>query len=80
MKFDSSRCLVGIATAFDVPAANDGVSWAAEEFRDFVDAGFPVPLMVNHEPLINSWALRRALVRRAGSPRRISGQGPAVFG
>lgn len=68
MKFDSSRCLVGIATAFDVPAANDGVSWAAEEFRDFVDAGFPVPLMVNHEPLINSWGITPSI----GTARRFA--------
>src|SRR6476659_6141332 len=69
MRMDEFRLLVGLATTYDVPARDDGSRWSAEEFKDFVDAELTVPLMLNHEPIINSWGITPSVgtVRRFAS-------------
>lgn len=57
MRMDHDRLVCGLATAFDVPDGNGGEPWSADQFQDFVDAGYPVPLLLNHERPINSWGL-----------------------
>jgi hypothetical protein len=49
---DPDRAICGIATVFGQPCPNDGRSWKAEQFRDFLALETAVPLRVDHGPLI----------------------------
>jgi hypothetical protein len=52
------RLVCGLATLFDVPAGDDGLTWRAADFADFVSAGAGVPMLVDHRlPLEPSEAL-----------------------
>jgi len=51
---DPDRAICGIATVFGQPSPNDGRSWKAEQFRDFLALETAVPLRVDHGPLITS--------------------------
>jgi hypothetical protein len=53
VKLDVDRCIVGLATCYDVPSLDNGRVWSREQFRTFVDLETAVPLRLNHGPLIS---------------------------
>jgi len=54
MRINPDRAIAGIATCFDVPS-QDGNIWSAGQLSLAWDLEMPVPLMVNHGPLVASW-------------------------
>ena len=53
---------------FGQPCPNDGRSWKAEQFRDFLALEAAVPLRVDHGPLITS----RGVIAKVGMVRQFA--------
>lgn len=68
MNLNIARTICGIATEFDVPCQNDGRSWSAAQFREFIDLEVGIPLRVDHGPLINS----RGVIMNVGVVRGVA--------
>lgn len=65
---EPDRAICGIATAFGQPSPNDGRSWKAEQFRDFLALETAVPLRVDHGSLITG----RGVIMHIGMVRRFA--------
>jgi len=65
---DPERAICGIATAFGQPSPNDGRSWKAEQFRDFLALETAVSLRVDHGPLITN----RGMIMSVGMVRQFA--------
>ena len=65
---DPNRAICGIATVFGQPSPNDGRSWKAEQFKDFLAMETAVPLRVDHGPLITS----RGVIMSVGMVRQFA--------
>jgi hypothetical protein len=52
---DPSRAICGIATCFDTPTRDGQKAWAAQHFDLVCELELPVPLRVDHGPIIASW-------------------------
>jgi hypothetical protein len=65
---DPDRTICGIATVFGQPSPNDGRSWKAEQFKDFLPLETAVPLRVDHGPLISG----RGVIMSVGTVRRFA--------
>jgi hypothetical protein len=65
---DPDRAIVGIATVFGQPSPNDGRSWKAEQFKDFLALETAIPLRVDHGPLITG----RGVIAHVGVVRRFA--------
>jgi hypothetical protein len=65
---DPYRALCGIATVFGQTSPNDGRSWKAQQFRDFLALEIAIPLRVDHGPLITS----RGVIMSVGTVRQFA--------
>jgi hypothetical protein len=65
---DPSRLLCGYATVYDQPRRDDGRSWSAEQFEEFVALEIGVPLRVDHGPLFD----RHNVIMSIGKCRRFA--------
>jgi hypothetical protein len=62
------RVICGIATVYGQPSPNDGRSWSAAQFQQFLELETAIPLRVDHGPLFNS----HGVIAHVGMVRRFA--------